>query len=493
MRKKASALAIRWPLLGAAFFLAFWATGVGAHADWAITASGNGSSNAAVVPAGKTPTATLTNGTSVVLTWQASTYPNGTPVAGYIVTRYDVSVTPNVAYAPNVGCSGQVNSTTCTEDNVPQGVWRYTVTPTQGGNWIGAESPKSNAVCTPPVITLSRTSGSVGSSVTINGRCFSASSALTVTFDGAQVTTSPLSPQSSASGGISGVSFSIPAHVAGSFRVTITDTNLNSATQFLTVLPALALSPTTGAVGTNVTLTGTGFGNTKPVTVYFNGTAVSTNPSPLTSSSSGSFNAVFQAPAAPGQAYIVQATDSLNNTASATFTIVATIHLDQSSGPVGTTIHVTGGGFLSNHSVTVTFDATTTSTTVTSDANGSFSAFLVVPSGPAGTYQVNATDGTNSAQASFTIVPSLALLRTSGPAGTGVSVSGQGFAANSTISIAFDGSLVGTTPALVTTDANGGFSGVTFNVPTTAATGVYPVQGTDASGNTGTATFTVTP
>jgi len=87
--------------------------------------------------------------------------------------------------------------------------------------------------------------------------------------------------------------------------------------------------------------------------------------------------------------------------------------------------------------------------------------------------------------------PTISLSPISGRVGSTVTVSGSGFAANSALSVTFDGSQVslsGTT----TTDGSGNVpSGVTFTVPASSGTGSQPVVVTDASSNSGSATFTV--
>jgi len=104
---------------------------------------GSGAAAAATVEAGKRPVAVAT-GESVAVSWVASQMSNGDPVAGYIVTRYDVAtLTPRSTIA---SCSGTIDTTSCTETAVPSGQWVYTVTPVLGTNWRGAESPRSDPV-----------------------------------------------------------------------------------------------------------------------------------------------------------------------------------------------------------------------------------------------------------------------------------------------------------------------------------------------------------
>lgn len=113
----------------------------GALAAWSAQGSGHAAGAAAVMPTGNAPTAVL-SGSDIVVTWPAATFANGTPVAGYVIHRYDANT--GAPATVGAGCSGVVTTTTCTENNVPAGSWVYTDTPVQQ-NWTGGESPDSNS------------------------------------------------------------------------------------------------------------------------------------------------------------------------------------------------------------------------------------------------------------------------------------------------------------------------------------------------------------
>jgi hypothetical protein len=79
---------------------------------------------------------------NVTVSWSATSLPGGASVAGYVVRRYS---TGGALQTIGSGCSGTIATTSCTETGVPNGSWRYTVTPVQG-NWTGAEGGQSTAV-----------------------------------------------------------------------------------------------------------------------------------------------------------------------------------------------------------------------------------------------------------------------------------------------------------------------------------------------------------
>ncbi len=94
-------------------------------------------------------------------------------------------------------------------------------------------------------INLGAVSGPAGSSVSVSGSNFAATSAITVKFDGTTMVTVPTPVTSSAAGAISGVTFTVPSGAApGSHTVTVTDASSNTATLTYTVTSAALATPT---------------------------------------------------------------------------------------------------------------------------------------------------------------------------------------------------------------------------------------------------------
>lgn len=116
-----------------------------ALAQWSSPGSGPSAGAAATMPAGNAPAGSAT-GSSVSVRWTAATFASGSPVGGYVISRFDAVNGSQATVGP--GCSGVVTSTTCTELSVPSGTWVYTDTPVQA-SWTGSASSPSGAVTVP--------------------------------------------------------------------------------------------------------------------------------------------------------------------------------------------------------------------------------------------------------------------------------------------------------------------------------------------------------
>ncbi|TAL46478.1 MAG: hypothetical protein EPN91_00165, partial [Salinibacterium sp.] len=181
------------------------AVGLASGASWAYwvagsTSGSNGASAAAAVNQGATP-AVSPAGSNVTVSWAASTLTTGDAVSGYIVKRYDASTL--VAQTILSSCTGTIASLSCTENSVPVGSWKYSVTPVFSSNWQGAESSKSSTVIvetTPPTnnITLSDITGGAyksGSTIYYRG---GAAGSFTLTNAVADAGSGPASSQTAA-------------------------------------------------------------------------------------------------------------------------------------------------------------------------------------------------------------------------------------------------------------------------------------------------------
>jgi hypothetical protein len=327
-------------------------------------------------------------------------------------------------------------------------------------------------------ISLNVSSSIVGNQVTITGTGFSSGRNVTIRFDNTQVATS-----STNNAGRFSTSFNIPETYAGSHTITATD-GVYTKTATLTIVQSMTISPTSGSVGTTVTVSGTGFVASRSIKISYDGTNIASVPSTITTNNAGSFSAKFTVPAGPARTVQVSASDG-TNLASTSFKLIATIGLTPTTGKVGTPITIEGSGFNANRQVILTFDDYQVRQ-VSTDSLGSFTTNFDVPAAIGGQHPVTANDGVRSVSATFTVASNLVVTPNSGKVGTPVTVGGSGFRANRTINVYFDNFL------LVTAHSNvsGSFS-ATFS--TIVSTGGIHTISIDDGTYTASSTFVIQP
>ncbi len=151
-----------WVLIG---ILLVSGIGSAAYAFWqSISSSNFASATGDAVMPGSKPSVSAT-GADISVSWSAGTTAGGRAVTGYTVARYNAATGGSKTPATGA-CAGTVTVTSCAEQNVPGGIWFYTVTPVIG-LWTGAESARSDAVSsdsTPPVASVASISPSPNAS-----------------------------------------------------------------------------------------------------------------------------------------------------------------------------------------------------------------------------------------------------------------------------------------------------------------------------------------
>src|SRR4051812_9559023 len=132
----------------------------------------------------------------------------------------------------------------------------FSATTSNGANVIGAA--QSSISVTSPVSSQ----GPVGSVVTVSGTGFPANAVLSATFAGTAVTVSGPASTDGA-GGFTNAQFSVPSGTAastpGPHAVVFTAGAWSSPPTTFTVTPSIAVSPSSAAAGTTITVTGSGF------------------------------------------------------------------------------------------------------------------------------------------------------------------------------------------------------------------------------------------
>jgi hypothetical protein len=389
-----------------------------------------------------------------------------------------------------------------------------------GSSLAVLSAPLVSAQPPPPAIAVSPSQGPVGSTFTVGGSAFSASSNATVSFNGVlQV------PGECSEGTFSGITittdgtglfvctFAVPVESAGTYPVMGEDnaTSTPTAVQMFTVTtPMIELNPRQGPVGARYTVGGFGFNASSNATVLFNGAPQAPsecsegafNGMTVVTDTTGIFVCTFTVPNAGAGAYSVVGQDTATGTPTPAQTITVTtpqITESPGQGPEGATVTVLGTGFSPSTSLAALSLASETVSGCTRGSlmlsvMGSLNCTFTVPTVGSGTTTLTATDvGGQTATKPFRVTSTkITVSPGQGLIGTSVTASGTGFSVSTALtSLDFDAAAIsGCTSGSMIVGATGSFS-CNFVVPMVGS-GKGTVSATDVGGQTASTTFTVT-
>ncbi len=360
-------------------------------------------------------------------------------------------------------------------------------------------------------ITLSPTEGKIGTSVTITGSGFTASTEgntelVVIYFSDESATVGKyigddvlnyeyLTYTSVSTSGSFSTSPDIPEALtdgdvdvdveSGTYYFYITeygDYLITARATFTVIVPGISLSPAKGVVGTSVKITGTDFGAREDIIVNYDGGEIAIASGNEKTSSTGGFTCNVAIPESTAGKHTITVEIGTEET-EVEFTVEPKITISPTSGIIGDSVKVTGTGFDKSKSVTITFDGSEVGTGGTTNTYGSFEANFKVPAVESGTFKIIAKDSSNNtAQGEFTMTTNISLNPVTSEAspgyvGMGITINGTGFQPNSKVTITYTSEpIVVATP---TSDAEGAFS-ATFKVPLSKA-GQHTITATDGT------------
>jgi hypothetical protein len=245
------------------------------------------------------------------------------------------------------------------------------------------------------VLNITPASGPIATRVTVAGSGFAANQPLTITLDSVPVSSSLITdPKGTFSGTVD-----IPVSPGGAHQFAVSD-GLSIEEKAFTVASTATSAPTTGFVGTKVSINGNGFLAATNINIQFDGATVKS----LLSDPQGSFATTFEAPFKAAGTYKIRATDGAN-AKDIDFTITTTASINpvtsaSSPGNVGTSLTISGVGFKTNSAVTATYDGKSISTG-TVGADGKFTLTFLVPASKAGQHTITVSDGLSNVPFAF--------------------------------------------------------------------------------------------
>ena len=385
------------------------------------------------------------------------------PTSGTAGTAVAVTGT-NLTGATSVTFNGTtatftVNSASQITATVPAGATTGNVVVTTPAG-VSNGLPFTVTIPAPVIVSLNPASGPVGTGVVLTGTNFTGATA--VSFNGTAA--------SFAVNSATQITATVPVG-ATSGNVTVTTPGGTSNTTVFAVLPSApalsSLSPTSGTVGTSVTIVGTNL--TGATGVSFNGTAA-----PFTVNTNTQITATVPAGANTGNVTVTTPggpSNSLPFTVTAQASTISS--LSPTSGPVGTSVVITGTDFTGV--TAVIFNGTAAMFTV----NSATKITATVPAGAtSGSVVVAAPGGTSNGMA-FTVIPPAPTLSSlspaSGPVGTSVAITGTNL--TSATSVSFNGTaaaftIISATQITATVPAGAGTGNVTVTTPGGASNGL---------------------
>lgn len=336
---------------------------------------------------------------------------------------------------------------------------------------LGVTIPATPALAQ-PTVTLSPTSGSIGTKVTVTGINFESfkNTDINIFFNDLEIEKSPITVPDN---GRFTTDLTIPEDAAPGTANVMVKTSLGGEIIVpFTILGAeIELTPKDGPVGTTITINGSGFYAGKTVNFYYDGTNILLGSEEATSRGECSYS--FPVPESTAGNHRIVAQGSWGSWAEVNFKVIPSVFIDPESGAIGDTVTVIGTGFGEQSRVTIYFNEDRITTTKT-DTDGSLDVNFDVPIIEAGTYDVLVEDREgNSEEAEFTIAAGAKLEPTMGYVGATLTASGIGFKASGIVTINYDEAQIATTTA----NASGAFS-VTFKAPTSIG-GTHTITITD--------------
>jgi hypothetical protein len=243
-----------------------------------------------------------------------------------------------------------------------------------------------------PKITLSADNGFVNDIVTVSGTGFAAKKSINITVDDVKVT----SVDTDSNGKISEVPFVVPPATKGDHTIKLQDSDGNLVSTVFNIKQKLVISPSSTTVGSEVTLTGTGF-PPKDNTIYFDDKDISA----IRVDNTGNFAAKFKVPSCADGVHKIKVDDGANRSY-CEVTVLSTIAISPSSGNIGMSVGIQGSGFRPGFPITINYDNIKLEAPPVNN-QGNFTHTIKVPKSRSGPHNITITDGVNVQKVVFTV------------------------------------------------------------------------------------------
>lgn len=315
-------------------------------------------------------------------------------------------------------------------------------------------------------VTIVPTSGTVGTSISIQGKGFAGRLA-TIHWDKQIILRDiPISET-----GELACSLKVPRACKGRHTIKITDdsnwTSSTASTTF-TVLPSIRVFPRIGRVYTTITIIGTGFtAFERDIRITWDGKAL---PVTATANHLGTWSINFDVTETTKGDHFIGAFSNAtpaSEIGEVKFLLAPVAKVTPLSGTVGSEIKIEGFGFRTGEDgITITWDGEIIMCNIVGGPDGSWSVTLKVPPSVRGYHTIGVYGSSFTPKGvvpdtTFEVLPQIQLEPSAGNKGTKVTIKGTGFAQDETVTISFN-----ETKLDITTVADGtGSFNVAFESP----------------------------
>jgi hypothetical protein len=343
-----------------------------------------------------------------------------------------------------------------------------------------------------PSITIDASIGNVGDTITVEGTGFGDSeSDIEVTYDD----TSEKTGITADDNGSWDADIAIPASTTGNHTIDASGSSTEAedvADLSFKVSPKITLKPSLGGVGTEVIVTGTGFGSAETgIKVRYDGKDLKTG---LVADVKGSWSMSFTVPSSIKGEHTVDssgASTDASDVPDTIFTVSPTLIIEPTTGFVEDEIEIKGMGFATNEDgIKVTLDGKVVEDGIEADETGNWSATFIIPEVVNGTRTVDAYGDTTLAadvlNSSLDVQARVVLKPQEGNIGDTIYVYGTGFSKSKDVSVKYGETAVST---VLSTNTDGSFT-TSFEAPS-GVSGQITVQATDTEDVTASSIFSI--
>lgn len=236
-------------------------------------------------------------------------------------------------------------------------------------------------------------SGAVGDTIVVSGYGFAMKKLVYLGIDDYKLVTG----ETDEKGRFYDLKLTIPSLPRGNHTLKCQDSENYAATQVFNVRQQVDIMPTSGAVGDNITIMGSGFSSVTDIVIYWDDKDIGI----VQTGADGSFMTDIRVPACGDGTHRIKVDDKVNKSFR-DITVSSALSLNPTEGHVGMQVAVQGMGFRPGFPVTLTYDNIKLEGT-TVNSSGSFSQVFKIPVSRFGQHSLTASDGVNTQRVVFTV------------------------------------------------------------------------------------------